>query len=85
MAPTSQERLIIMVQRKNQAWKGMISIGNHKRKTDAWVELHGGIWRWRTGGKYAYKRNANHLVGDPYFIVKIKYVRRGVDISWWVL
>ena len=61
----------------------MISIGKQNNKTDAWVKLCGGIFRWHTGGKVSYKRVVNHLVGDLDFIARREFVHRGAEISWW--
>ena len=61
----------------------MTSIVNQKSKIDAWVELHGRIWRWRKGGKLAHKSTANYLVGDPGFIARRKCVQIWDNISWW--
>ena len=52
----------------NHVWKGMRSRGKYKNKTDAWVELCSGTWRWQTGEKAEYKSNDNHLIRKPKFI-----------------
>ena len=50
--------------------------GKHKINNDAWVELNGRIWRWRTGGKVAYKSTAKQLVGDTDLINGTKCIQR---------
>ena len=53
---------------RNHAWEGRAEIGNQKRKTDAWVELCGGICIRRTVVKAKYKSTPKQLVGAPGFI-----------------